>query len=318
MADNVIADPGAGGATFATDEIGGVHYARSKVVWGPDGTANDTDDASGKRLPVKVSEALPAGTNNIGDVDVLTVPAPLSTTGGGTEATALRVTLANDSTGVVSVDDNGGSLTVDGTFWQATQPVSAATLPLPTGAATAALQTQPGVDIGDVTINNAAGASAVNVQDGGNSLTVDGTVAVSGTVAVTESGTWTVQPGNTPNTVPWLMGHGKTLKTVSGTLTADTDIVAAVTSKRVKVIAYALTGSGVNANTVLFKSNGTGGTELWRLLMQSSANIAAGANLSIAAPSFLFATAAGEKLTMDVNQTDPIHYSLTYFDDDLT
>lgn len=32
---------------------------------------------------------------------------------------------------------------------------------------------QPGVDIGDVTINNAAGASAVNVQDGGNSLTVD-------------------------------------------------------------------------------------------------------------------------------------------------
>ena len=34
---------------------------------------------------------------------------------------------------------------------------------------------QPGVDIGDVTINNAAGAAAVNVQDGGNSLTVDAT-----------------------------------------------------------------------------------------------------------------------------------------------
>lgn len=30
-----------------------------------------------------------------------------------------------------------------------------------------------GVDIGDVTINNSTGASAVNVQDGGNSLTVD-------------------------------------------------------------------------------------------------------------------------------------------------
>lgn len=47
------------------------------------------------------------------DVDVTRVPAPLSTTGGGTEATALRVTVANDSTGVLSVDDNGGSLTVD-------------------------------------------------------------------------------------------------------------------------------------------------------------------------------------------------------------
>jgi hypothetical protein len=57
---------------------------------------------------------------------------------------------------------------------------------LPTGAATAALQTQPGVDIGDVTINNASGASAVNIQDGGNSITVDGTVAA------TQSGTWVI------------------------------------------------------------------------------------------------------------------------------
>jgi len=32
-----------------------------------------------------------------------------------------------------------------------------------------------GVDIGDVTINNAGGASAVNIQDGGNSITVDAT-----------------------------------------------------------------------------------------------------------------------------------------------
>src|SRR3990167_6946588 len=72
--------------------------------------------------------------------------------GAGLEATALRVTVATDSTGVLSVDDNGSALTVDGTV---------------TAAA------QPGVDIGDVTINNASGAAAVNVQDGGNALTVD-------------------------------------------------------------------------------------------------------------------------------------------------
>jgi len=36
-------------------------------------------------------------------------------TGGGAESGALRVTIANDSTGVVSVDDGGGALTVDGT-----------------------------------------------------------------------------------------------------------------------------------------------------------------------------------------------------------
>lgn len=38
-----------------------------------------------------------------------------------------------------------------------------------------------GVDIGDVTINNASGASAVNIQDGGNSITIDGTVTASNT-----------------------------------------------------------------------------------------------------------------------------------------
>lgn len=38
-----------------------------------------------------------------------------------------------------------------------------------------------GVDIGDVTINNASGAGAVNIQDGGNSITVDGSITVSQT-----------------------------------------------------------------------------------------------------------------------------------------
>lgn len=36
-------------------------------------------------------------------------------TGGGTETGALRVTIANNSTGVLSIDDNGGSITIDGT-----------------------------------------------------------------------------------------------------------------------------------------------------------------------------------------------------------
>lgn len=59
--------------------------------------------------------------------------------------------------------------------------VQTGTPALPTGASTAALQTQPGVDIGDVTINNSTGASAVNIQDGGNSITVDGAVTTTTT-----------------------------------------------------------------------------------------------------------------------------------------
>uniref|UniRef100_A0A6M3KHE9 Uncharacterized protein n=1 Tax=viral metagenome TaxID=1070528 RepID=A0A6M3KHE9_9ZZZZ len=45
-------------------------------------------------------------------------------------------------------------------------------------AAIGKLAANSGVDIGDTTINNAAGAAAVNIQDGGNTITVDGTVVV--------------------------------------------------------------------------------------------------------------------------------------------
>ena len=85
-----------------------------RIVGATDGNRADVD--AGGQLQVDVVGALPAGTANIGDVDVLTVPAPLNVTGGGVELGALRVTLANDSTGLVSVDDNAGSLTVDGTI----------------------------------------------------------------------------------------------------------------------------------------------------------------------------------------------------------
>lgn len=130
--------------------------------------------------------------------------------------------------------------------------VSATTLPLPTGAATEAKQTQPGVDIGDVTINNAAGAAAVNIQDGGNSITIDGslttvstvtnlsqlggtaismntgvrdagtqrvTIATNDVVPASQSGTWTVQPGNTANTTAWKVDGSAVTQPISGSLT---------------------------------------------------------------------------------------------------
>lgn len=92
---------------------------RCKVnpIAGQAGIAGGTgvDGATVPRVTLATDVPLPAGDNNIGNVDVASVPAPLNVVGGGTEAAALRVTLANDSTGVVSVDDGGGALTVDGT-----------------------------------------------------------------------------------------------------------------------------------------------------------------------------------------------------------
>ena len=112
-------------------------------------------DAQLRASPVPVSGTVTANLGTIADV-------------------ATQTTLAEVEEDLDQLTFSSTRLLVDGSG--VTQPISAASLPLPSGAATAALQTQPGVDIGDVTVNNGAGASAVNVQDGGNSLTVDGTV----------------------------------------------------------------------------------------------------------------------------------------------
>jgi hypothetical protein len=162
-----------------------------------------------------VTANLAAGTNNIGDVDILTIAAgdnnignvdivtmPNVTLAAGTNTNEVVGDVAQDAAvagnpllvggrasaaapsdmsadgdavyiwttlkGAVNVADAGGSLTVDGTV-AATQ------------SGTWTLGANSGVDIGDVTINNASGGSAVNIQDGGNTITVDGTVTAANT-----------------------------------------------------------------------------------------------------------------------------------------
>lgn len=53
MADNIAVTPGSG-ATVGTDDVGGVQIQRVKLTWGPDGTANDADVATGKPVPVQM------------------------------------------------------------------------------------------------------------------------------------------------------------------------------------------------------------------------------------------------------------------------
>ncbi len=63
MPDNLDITPGSG-RTIGTDLVGGVDYQRTKVVWGPDGTVNDADVATGKPLPVQLRS--PTGTDLVG------------------------------------------------------------------------------------------------------------------------------------------------------------------------------------------------------------------------------------------------------------
>lgn len=72
-------------------------------------------------------------------------------------------------------------------------------------------------DTGD-TLSTVSAAKPLPIGDAGGSITVDGTVAA------TQSGTWTVQPGNTANTTAWLVtGTGGTFPVTDsgGSLTVD-------------------------------------------------------------------------------------------------
>jgi len=124
------------------------------------------------------ADILELGTQGLlTDNQLRATPVPVSLSTVDIEIGAVEIKNGTDDTRATVTGAN--ALKVDGSA--VTQPVSAASLPLPSGASTAALQTQPGVDIGDVTINNAGAASAVNIQDGGNTITVDGSVTVSAT-----------------------------------------------------------------------------------------------------------------------------------------
>ena len=136
--------------------------------------------------------SIAAGDNNIGNVDIVTVPAPLSVVGTGTEATALRVTIASDSTGVLSVDDNAGSLTVDNAALAVVGGGVEATAMRVTLASDSTGLVSVDDNAGSLTVDNAtlavvgggAEATALRVtlaNDSTGVVTVDGTVTASNT-----------------------------------------------------------------------------------------------------------------------------------------
>lgn len=84
----------------------------------------------------------------------------------------------------------------------------------------------------------------------GNFTVVQGTAAnlnatVTGTVAATQNGTWTVQPGNTPNTTPWLatINQGGNSASVSASNALKVDASATTQPVSGTVTANAGTGS---------------------------------------------------------------------------
>jgi hypothetical protein len=155
MADNLKYNEPGSGPLVATDDVGSTHYQIVKLDLGaPDGSSSPIDG----KIPVTIVSGtgliLAASTANIGDVDIAS---PL---GGGTEGAAVRVTIANNSTGLVSIDDDGGSLTVD----QGTGSTAAANAWLVSGT----------LNIGDVQTNITIKFVRINATSDGDNTIISG------------------------------------------------------------------------------------------------------------------------------------------------
>lgn len=130
MADNFIANPGVGGDTFASDDIGGIQYPRSKVGWGADGVYGDVSLSN--PLPVELTDGVnPVVVKVLSSAPVDTDAALMtqsvihgrSTAGGGT-----FVDVKVNPSGSLAADVSGST----------NVGITAVSLPLPTGAATEA------------------------------------------------------------------------------------------------------------------------------------------------------------------------------------
>lgn len=151
-----------------------------------------------------------------------------------------------DASDNLKVSIQNGSIAVTGTFWQATQPVSGTiTANAGTNLNTSALALESGGNLAAVASVGGSTADVAVTADATGTLSSklrglvkmisdvwDGTnhwlkVSIqNATMAVTQSGTWTVQPGNTPNTVAWKVDGSAVTQPVSGTFWQATQPVS--------------------------------------------------------------------------------------------
>lgn len=125
------ANPGAGGDSFARDNVGGTlgNIPLSKLDIGAEGVSS----------PVNASNPLPI-TGNVGVTGSVAVT---GTFWQATQPVSISTAVPTKPDGTVwaltgtsaNVNITNASVAVTGTFWQATQPISAASLPLPSNAA---------------------------------------------------------------------------------------------------------------------------------------------------------------------------------------
>lgn len=180
-------------------------------------------------------------------------------------ATPIRTDPTNAT--ATTIADGGGSITID-----------AAALPLPSGASTSAKQPAlgtagtPSADVISVqgvasgtvlpaNVSQIAGTTPALNTGTRSAGTLRVTVATDDVVPASQNGTWTVQPGNTANTTPWLVTD---TPAASGGLSKFHLVSAASTNAtNVKASAgqvFCITAFNLNASPRYLKFHNTSGT----------------------------------------------------------
>jgi hypothetical protein len=237
MADNTTLNTGVGGDVIGTDDIGGVKFQRVKLIVGADGT-NDGDVASGNPMPISAASLpLPTGAATAAnqapayteDAASVANPIGIQVVARRRDALAGETTTDGDVVAINSTDK--GEL-----YIKHVDNVNIGTMPnvvIGAGAnAIGKLAANSGIDIGDVDVTSLPALPA-----GGNNI---------GDVGAIQSGTWTVQPGNTPNATPWLIAEAT--RTVGGPTTYHLSSAATTNAVVVKASAGQLYGWYVSNN----------------------------------------------------------------------
>lgn len=156
MKDHLIFDTTSATTIADTDSVGA--YLRAS-----DGTLLTHTDVGGKKaLDVRVAE----GINVEVDLDAADDSVESWTHDGTGNA-------IGSTTGALHVSDAGGSLTVDASNLDIRDLVFATDKVDISGSTNVGLDAATLAALESITVQNGAGAAAVNIQDGGNSITVD-------------------------------------------------------------------------------------------------------------------------------------------------
>ena len=192
-ADGKLIISNAGGTEYVEDAVAAANATAATLVVERDDVLTTITPAEGDWTKLYASStgalwvavdgtvaATQSGTWNIGTVATITNVvsvddnagsltidnSTLAVVGGGTEATALRVTIANDSTGLLSIDDNGGSITVDGAVTVSATALDIRTITKATDSIQISKDTNANAEANPIYVYNVANVvSGTEVQD---------------------------------------------------------------------------------------------------------------------------------------------------------